>query len=155
MTRREIDLGSTASGGREGDKVAVWSKGGLLIPTGAKGNLLFISRHHVMHEDTETGRRGLGIGYERTVGTDAGFGIVGAVHAYARHCSRGKILQKNLRTASGQIEEVLGTRTRAIQRRLKDVDALSSKEARAILPEIGPITPDEEEETSPETEDEN
>ena len=63
--------------------------------------------------------------------------------------------QKNLRTASGQIEEVLGTRTRAIQRRLKDVDALSSKEARAILPEIGPITPDEEEETSPETEDEN
>lgn len=63
--------------------------------------------------------------------------------------------QKNLRTASGQIEEVLGTRTRAIQRRLKDVDALSSKEARAILPEIGPITPDEEEETSHETEDEN
>ena len=63
--------------------------------------------------------------------------------------------QKNLRTASGQIEEVLGTRTRAIQRRLKDVDALSSKEARAILPEIGPITPDEEEEVSPETEDEN
>lgn len=63
--------------------------------------------------------------------------------------------QKNLRTASGQIEEVLGTRTRAIQRRLKDVDALSSKEARAILPEIGPITSDEEEEASPETEDEN
>lgn len=63
--------------------------------------------------------------------------------------------QKNLRTASGQIEEVLGTRTRAIQRRLKDVDALSSKEARAILPEIGPITPDEEEVASHETEDEN
>lgn len=63
--------------------------------------------------------------------------------------------QKNLRTASGQIEEVLGTRTRAIQRRLKDVDALSSKEARAILPEIGPITPDEEEEASHKTEDEN
>lgn len=63
--------------------------------------------------------------------------------------------QKNLRTASGQIEEVLGTRTRAIQRRLKDVDALSSKEARAILPEIGPISPDEEEEASPETEEEN
>lgn len=45
--------------------------------------------------------------------------------------------QKNLQTASGQIEEVLGTRTRAIQRKLKDVDTLSDKEARAILPEIG------------------
>jgi DNA recombination protein RmuC len=31
--------------------------------------------------------------------------------------------QKNLQTASGQIEEVLGTRTRAIQRKLKDIDA--------------------------------
>jgi DNA recombination protein RmuC len=30
--------------------------------------------------------------------------------------------QKNLQTASGQIEEVLGTRTRAIQRKLKDID---------------------------------
>lgn len=42
--------------------------------------------------------------------------------------------QKNLQTASGQIEEVLGTRTRAIQRKLKDVDTLSDREARAILP---------------------
>ena len=45
--------------------------------------------------------------------------------------------QKNLQTASGQIDEVLGVRTRAIQRRLKDVDTLSSAEARAIIPEIG------------------
>ncbi len=45
--------------------------------------------------------------------------------------------QKNLQTASGQIEEVLGTRTRAIQRRLKDVDTLSEQEARKIIPEIG------------------
>lgn len=51
--------------------------------------------------------------------------------------------QKNLQTASGQIEEVLGTRTRAIQRKLKDVDTLSDREARAILPEIG--LPEEEE----------
>ena len=43
--------------------------------------------------------------------------------------------QKNLQTASGQIEEVLGTRTRAIQRKLKDVDTLSDREARAILPD--------------------
>lgn len=47
--------------------------------------------------------------------------------------------QKNLQTASGQIEEVLGTRTRAIQRKLKDVDTLNDREARAILPEIGRI----------------
>lgn len=47
--------------------------------------------------------------------------------------------QKNLQTASGQIEEVLGTRTRAIQRKLKDIDTLSDREARAILPEIGDL----------------
>lgn len=52
--------------------------------------------------------------------------------------------QKNLQTASGQIEEVLGTRTRAIQRKLKDVDTLSDREARAILPEIGTFDNDEE-----------
>ena len=53
--------------------------------------------------------------------------------------------QKNLQTASGQIEEVLGTRTRVIQRKLKDVDTLSDREARAILPEIGPLTDEENE----------
>lgn len=52
--------------------------------------------------------------------------------------------QKNLQTASGQIEEVLGTRTRAIQRKLKDVDTLSDREARAILPEIGTLTDEED-----------
>ena len=51
--------------------------------------------------------------------------------------------QRNLQTANGQIEEVLGTRTRAIQRRLKDVDTLSDREARAILPEIGTLTDEE------------
>ena len=51
--------------------------------------------------------------------------------------------QRNLQTASGQIEEVLGTRTRAIQRRLKDVDTLSDREARSILPEIGALTDEE------------
>ncbi|MCD7977870.1 MAG: DNA recombination protein RmuC [Tannerellaceae bacterium] len=54
--------------------------------------------------------------------------------------------QRNLQTASGQIEEVLGTRTRAIQRKLKDVDTLNSREARAILPEIGLLTDEEPEE---------
>ncbi|MDH6358069.1 DNA recombination protein RmuC [Parabacteroides sp. PF5-9] len=52
--------------------------------------------------------------------------------------------QKNLQTASGQIEEVLGTRTRAIQRKLKDVDTLSAHEARAILPEIGLLAEEDE-----------
>lgn len=50
--------------------------------------------------------------------------------------------QKNLQTASGQIEEVLGTRTRAIQRKLKEVDTLNDREARAILPEIGNLDED-------------
>lgn len=56
--------------------------------------------------------------------------------------------QKNLHTASGQIDEVLGTRTRAIQRRLKDVDTLSDREARAILPEIGNIEEEIQDEKS-------
>ena len=55
--------------------------------------------------------------------------------------------QKNLQTASGQIEEVLGTRTRAIQRKLKDVDTLSDREARAIIPELGPLTEEEDTES--------
>lgn len=51
--------------------------------------------------------------------------------------------QKNLQTAGGQIEEVLGTRTRVIQRKLKDVDTLGDRQARAILPEIGVLTDEE------------
>lgn len=51
--------------------------------------------------------------------------------------------QRNLQTASGQIEEVLGTRTRVIQRKLKDVDTLSDREARALLPEIGELEEEE------------
>ena len=53
--------------------------------------------------------------------------------------------QKNIQAANGQLDEVLGTRTRAIQRKLKDVDTLSDREARAILPEIGPLTDEENE----------
>ena len=54
---------------------------------------------------------------------------------------------KNLQTANGQIEEVLGTRTRAIQRKLKEVDSLSDIEARAIIPEIGQLTNEEKRES--------
>jgi len=56
--------------------------------------------------------------------------------------------QKNLQTAGGQIEEVLGIRTRAIQRKLKDVDTLGTQEARAILPEIGILSDEEIDEDS-------
>lgn len=53
--------------------------------------------------------------------------------------------KKHLETANGQIENVLGVRTRAIQRRLKDVDTLSAEDARKIIPEIGPLEEDEKE----------
>lgn len=53
--------------------------------------------------------------------------------------------KKHLETANGQIDNVLGVRTRAIQRRLKDVDTLSVEDARKIIPEIGPLEEDEKE----------
>ena len=46
---------------------------------------------------------------------------------------------RNIRIAGGQIEEILGTRTRAIQRKLKEVDTLTEEEARAIIPDIGKL----------------
>ena len=53
--------------------------------------------------------------------------------------------KKHLETANGQIDNVLGVRTRAIQRRLKDVDTLSAEDARKIIPEIGLLEEDEKE----------
>ncbi len=50
---------------------------------------------------------------------------------------------KNIRIAGGQIDEILGTRTRAIQRKLKDIDSLSDEEARSIIPEIGKLSDNE------------
>lgn len=43
--------------------------------------------------------------------------------------------QKNLHTASNQIDEVMGKRTRAIQRKLKGVEALNDTEAQLLLPD--------------------
>lgn len=43
-------------------------------------------------------------------------------------------VQKNLQTAGDQLEEVMGKRTRAIERRLRQVEALPIEEARKILP---------------------
>ncbi len=44
--------------------------------------------------------------------------------------------QKNIHTASNQIDEVMGKRTRAIQRKLKSVETLSDPETKLILPEL-------------------
>jgi DNA recombination protein RmuC len=45
--------------------------------------------------------------------------------------------QKNIQTGLNQLDEVMGTRTRAIQRRLRGVEALSDGESRELLPGIG------------------
>jgi len=54
--------------------------------------------------------------------------------------------QKNLHTASSQIDELLGTRTRAINRRLRDIKALPGTDSQQLLPDIveGNIIDEEE-----------
>ncbi len=54
--------------------------------------------------------------------------------------------QKKINSASGDLEKVLGVRTRAIQRKLREVDTLTAEEARRILPEIGTVNEEDEEE---------
>ena len=44
--------------------------------------------------------------------------------------------QKNLHTATSQLDELVGKRTKAIQRRLRNVESLPANEAAAYLPEI-------------------
>jgi len=44
--------------------------------------------------------------------------------------------QKNIQTGLGQLDDVVGTRTRAIQRQLRNVESLPAVEAKNILPEI-------------------
>ena len=51
--------------------------------------------------------------------------------------------QKNLHTATNQLDELVGKRTKAIQRRLRDVETLPQGEATHYLPEIN--EPDSEE----------
>ena len=45
--------------------------------------------------------------------------------------------QGNIQTGLNQLDDVLGKRTRAIQRRLKDVEVLESIDTKLILPELG------------------
>jgi DNA recombination protein RmuC len=54
--------------------------------------------------------------------------------------------QKNLHTASNQLDELVGKRTKAIQRRLRDVESLPQKEASAFLPASGDTEADAEDE---------
>ena len=44
--------------------------------------------------------------------------------------------QKNIQTGLNQLDDVMGKRTRAIQRKLKGVEALSEAETKSILPEL-------------------
>ena len=44
--------------------------------------------------------------------------------------------QKNIQSANNQIEEVMGRRTRAIQRHLRNIEALPPTESELLLPEI-------------------
>ena len=42
---------------------------------------------------------------------------------------------KNIHTGLGQLEDVVGKRTRAIKKQLKDVEALPAAETKKILPD--------------------
>lgn len=44
--------------------------------------------------------------------------------------------QKNIQTGLGQLDDVVGTRTRAIKRQLKDIQSLPAVEGQIVLPEI-------------------
>lgn len=52
-------------------------------------------------------------------------------------------VQKNLQTAGNQLEEVMGRRTRAIEQKLRNVEALPQEEANKILPTSDWIDEDE------------
>jgi DNA recombination protein RmuC len=55
--------------------------------------------------------------------------------------------QKNIQSGLDQLENVVGVRTRAIQKRLKGVDTLTQEQVKGILPEVvnGELFPDDDE----------
>ena len=55
--------------------------------------------------------------------------------------------QKNIQTGLGQLDDVVGTRTRAIRKQLRTVEMLSAAKGDAILPELSDVDPGFEEET--------
>jgi DNA recombination protein RmuC len=54
--------------------------------------------------------------------------------------------QKNITTAGSTLDELIGKRTNAINRKLRDVQALPASESKKILPEIEMNTETEDEE---------
>ncbi len=44
--------------------------------------------------------------------------------------------QKNIQTGLNQLDDVMGKRTRAIQRKLKEVETLNDGKTKAILPRV-------------------
>ena len=44
--------------------------------------------------------------------------------------------QKNIQTGLDQLDDVMGKRTKAIQRKLRSVESLSEEEAKLMLPEL-------------------
>jgi DNA recombination protein RmuC len=54
--------------------------------------------------------------------------------------------QNNIQTGLNQLDDVIGKRTRAIQRKLTGVEALSEGDTKAILPEAlnGSLSDDDE-----------
>lgn len=54
--------------------------------------------------------------------------------------------QKNIQTGLGQLDDVVGTRTRAIQRQLRNVESLPAVEVTIELPDIPIDTPEDEKE---------
>ncbi|HLW07927.1 MAG TPA: DNA recombination protein RmuC [Marinilabiliaceae bacterium] len=55
--------------------------------------------------------------------------------------------QKNIQTGLNQLDNVMGVRTRAIQRRLQSAEALSAVDARKILPSLANEDEIEEDDT--------
>ena len=109
MASGEINLLLAASGGGEGHEVAVRGESGLFIASRAVGHLLVEARDHVVHEDAEALGRTLGVGDERAVRADAGFGIVGAFLAHAGDSAGVQILQEDLGAGTGRVGEASST----------------------------------------------
>lgn len=54
--------------------------------------------------------------------------------------------QNNIQTGLNQLEDVVGKRTRAIQKRLKGVDTLTDEQVKSILPELNSVDFNDDEE---------
>ena len=72
------------------------------------------------------------------------WGVLGAVKTeFGKFGGMLEKVQKNLQSAGDQLEEVMGKRTRAIERKLRQVEALPMEESRKML-EVSDLTDEEE-----------